>query len=56
MGYRESQIFFSGKYGLPFKDFVVAFYRRVGMEEAKASCWRSSAAPMWHLENLCKPM
>jgi hypothetical protein len=38
MGYRESKIFFSGKYGLPSKDFGVAFYRRVGMEEAKTSC------------------
>jgi len=27
-----------GKYGLPSKDFGVAFYRQVGMEEAKASC------------------
>jgi hypothetical protein len=47
MGYRESKIFFR-KNSLPSKGFEVAFYRRVGMEEAKSSCWRDSG-PMWHL-------
>jgi hypothetical protein len=35
---RRVRFSFRKKYVLPSKDFGMAFYRRVGMEEAKASC------------------